>query len=45
VLVSSGVYHIIFLKWRSYSSTLIPPWVMVVTPQVFKLTLMVGQTC
>jgi hypothetical protein len=29
VLVSSGAYRIIFMKWRSYSSTLIAPWVMV----------------
>ena len=29
VFVSSGAYHTIFMKWRSYSSTIMVPWTMV----------------
>jgi hypothetical protein len=45
VLVSSGAYRIIFMKWRSYYSTLITPWVMVRNSCAFWTSNSLGKYC
>jgi hypothetical protein len=45
VLVLSGAHRIIFMKWSSYSSTLIAPCIMVRNSYAFWISSSLGRYC